>query len=127
MHQIKFRKWDSENKEMIDGDSLAFEEYLPISQQLTQEGIMQFTGLKDRDGKEIYEGDIIEMDCGCDSEYGCSHGSYRSFVRWNSESASFGLAESDGKYGEEFDASYEDEYQIIGNIYENPELLEVVK
>ena len=61
MREIKFRKWDEENKEMIDGDCLAFEEYAPLSELLTQDGIMQYTGLTDKNGKEIYEGDILEL------------------------------------------------------------------
>lgn len=59
MREIKFRKWDSENKEMNASDSLAFEEYLPIYQHLTQNGIMQFTGLHDdEDGNKLFEGDV---------------------------------------------------------------------
>jgi len=46
--EIKFRMWDKENKVMISGDDLAFEEYLPIKELLSGEEIMQFTGLKDK-------------------------------------------------------------------------------
>lgn len=65
--------------------------------------IMQFTGLHDRNGKEIYEGDILFQD------------DYRHLkpifsVSWDEEEAGF--------------FPFTTGYKIIGNIYENPELLE---
>lgn len=59
MREIKFRAWDFEKNEMIPGDDLAFEHYAPLVDLLSREGIMQYTGMKDKNGQEIYEGDLI--------------------------------------------------------------------
>ena len=75
----------------------------------------QFTGLKDCEGREIYEGDVVRHEnCIC-------------LVVYNSTRfASFALRKDgwafDHYFGEAFDAS---ECQVIGNVYDNPELLEV--
>lgn len=83
---------------------------------LDQVELMQYTGLKDKNGKEIYEGDLVkgktdifERLVGSIEYAGCAY-----------------VVDGVGKYikiREELNRSYE----IIGNIYENPELLEVVK
>ena len=66
MREIKFRAWHEEEKEMISGNDLAFEEYDLLKNWLSQDEIMQFTGLRDanlgHDKREIYEKDIIEWD-----------------------------------------------------------------
>lgn len=64
MREIKFRMWVSGDEEepgyMISDDELAFEEYEPLKDLLSRDGIMQWTGLLDSKGSEVYEGDIVE-------------------------------------------------------------------
>lgn len=77
--------------------------------------IEQYTGLKDKNGKEIYEGDIVFCkDC---DEY--------HEITWVDNCASFHGWRSDKApcifFGESYETIY---YEVVGNIHENPELLE---
>lgn len=76
---------------------------------VNKESIGEFTGLKDKNGKEVYEGDIIQdMDM------------YHAFeVFWENEHAQFAWSKN---HIDDFSESCED-CEIIGNIKENPELL----
>ena len=100
MREIKFRAWDG--REMIDCASDATPE-TPFWI------IMQFTGLLDKKGKEIYEGDIMRCtDTGHE---------YNAQMIW--EEGGFWIF--DGNKNPHL--PYKDYREVIGNIYENPELI----
>ena len=121
MREIKFRAWDSESKcwvkAWIMDNALTPQEELPSSIIL-----QQFTGLKDKNGKEIYEGDIVS-----------AGDNYPSVVQWDNEEAKFQLWEKyprKGRYADKYDlfhemTAYTDGLgEVIGNIYENSSLLD---
>lgn len=132
MLEIKFRVFDKENSEMLIPTN--FISYCPITENWAvktttkqnkdgkweryfeeiyglQLQVMQYTGLKDKNDEEIYAGDILE-----DNNYP-EDGISRSTVIWNAEHGRW-EAESWGVLGDEFDG-----YEVVGNTYENPELL----
>ena len=82
-----------------------------LSTQVERESVGQFTGLIDKNGKEIYEGDIVE----CVDET-------KHKIIWSDYYACFCL--SDRPYIGLNEQDMEN-YEVISNIYENPELLEV--
>ena len=128
----KFRAWNKTWEEMGEVRRIRFYDNGSVStvlakcngqaKNLTKDEVilMQSTGLHDKNGKEIFEGDILGIDT--DEEV------VNVNIYWDSKHALF-MFESE-KYNEKQalaelleDISYP--FEIIGNIYENPELLEV--
>jgi len=116
--EIKFRAWEKDTKTMWDVRELDFacgEAYVGgCYKSLKNLVLVQYTGLKDKNGKEIYEGDIIDT----------KH--FRQVVKYRENQGVFALfAETGYKDGWTVGLSYVKENQcpVIGNIYKNPELL----
>ena len=138
MNKIKFRAWDKDGCytknckpgmiEDIQGSTLWSSIIYDDDFEL-----MQYTGLKDKNGKEIYEGDILQVlgyEPGdiignCFVEYGCF---LLSEDDWQVEHKTMGFS---GNWGDgckcHCELNESKILRVIGNIYENPELLKEVK
>lgn len=115
MREIKFRLWNKEYKEMYEPDY-----YDPIGSILKQRDsdiLMQYTGLKDKNGVEIWEGDIVE------EIVPVEHTIQKAEVRWHVRRAKWVLSNTFrfGGGGER-ELSYKT-LTVVGNIYEHPHLL----
>ncbi len=115
--EIKFRAWDKIRKRMVydivftyDKDDTFNNMYDEEDRQIENKEIMQFTGLKDKNGKEIFEGDIVE-DLSLNNRIGIVV-----FHNW-----SFGFEGNRFHYFYPFNTDMK--LKVIGNKFENPELL----
>ena len=137
MREMKFRAWDKKLKEMLEVKDLSWRINVGCTSKRPSEigasdfgdydevtytssiadgwELMQYTGLKDKNGKEIYEGDIVkgwhyeDMDTGVGIDR-LSIPTTTFAVEWDNETCGWNL------YGS-------DDFEVIGNIYENSELV----
>lgn len=135
MREIRFRAWKKEEKKMIN---IA----IPSIFNMEDSVMMQFTGLKDKKGKEIYEGDILyskflelyyvvkftdtpitnkhdsyadNVECWCEEVINPEEDDWDSDLYWD---------EKEDDMRVRFPIKDKCSEEIMGNIYENPELLE---
>uniref|UniRef100_UPI00402508C2 YopX family protein n=1 Tax=Alistipes shahii TaxID=328814 RepID=UPI00402508C2 len=130
MRDIKFRGKRLDNGEWIKGNSIVRvgdgfficdwtgvaikkSEFYNLFTEVAPATVGQYTGLKDKNGREIYEGDII----------GGSNGSingwewpFKSEIKWNDEECGFNTP----IWGDMDSTHY---YNVLGNIHDNPDLL----
>ena len=128
MREIKFRAWVKEKKAIFE---VVLINYVTkkVTYLLERVGhllsirdakfndveLMQYTGLKDKNNKEIYDGDIIFL-----------HGSKYKVI-FKTEGARFVLRNNEFELEITFINNNNKRMEIIGNIYENPELMEEVR
>lgn len=141
MNEIKYRAWNIAGKQMFQPVSIHFGDdasgkiisvwgknkngfdYSLVHGESCY--LLQYTGLKDKNGKEIYKGDIVNITQNA--------GEFHAQIIWLDDQAQFRLFPTDGE-----DILFDDfmwlkrsgeneeillEFEIIGNIYENPDLL----
>lgn len=139
MREIKFRAWDKQGKRFLGMDdwylhpnkgSCLYWNKMPIKPEDLE--ILQFTGLKDKNAKEVYEGDILL--CGDDGENFSQKYDEENDEYVNTHKAKV-IGPTDSYPAFEIDPNPCDdvnglsqlvatgEFEVIGNIYENPELL----
>ena len=120
----KFRAWDKETKTMNGMAEIYRNRNQEIELRPRDENIilMQSTGLKDKNGKEIFEGDIIRYNI--DVVDIKRHQTLGFYTVLDGREGFFGDGMSIDDF-EEDAKEFSKTAEIIGNIYENPELLEV--
>jgi len=137
MREIRFRAWDNISKKMLldgtinertdfklaiacNGGLIGYKDDLlsesTIERIADEEyDIMQFTGLHDKNGKEIYEGDIVIIHW--------KHSFLKCVITWNEKDASFGTYWNGRNQSIHRRRQTPTTLEVIGNIYENPELI----
>ena len=122
--RFKFRVWDKERKCFFNDDEVVIypngeESFFNADYDFTECVVEQCSGLRDKNGKLIYEGDIV---------YSPFDNGTKKVIFWDNYLASFMAYNRypDKRYYQGLSSKYfiELEFEVVGNIHENPELLE---
>lgn len=133
MREIEFRGKDIHFNKWVYGyyhylantkEECILEYYRNTSTVIDRNTLGQYTGLKDKNSKMIFEGDIVKqsihyINSDEDEEY-------VSIVKWKQDWCAFALNHINGMIGSSY-FTVNDNVEVVGNIYDNPELLEVEK
>jgi uncharacterized phage protein (TIGR01671 family) len=133
MRELRFRAWDGDRMQRVLtlGINEGFVSTDKISSDIDDFVIMQYTGRKDINGKEIYEGDIVQFQH--DTSFkrgGFSRNTFKAPIIYEGFEE-YGYASYVYKFKDFLDSNCtsflngrsKEELEVVGNIYENPELL----
>lgn len=141
MREIKFRAWDKENLQFVTVMSIHYatkkpyicttrEKYSSALRRLVFEKIelMQYTGLHDNNGKEIYEGDLIQWNKPFGSIAEVKFGHWDNGEIYEANEWGYGWYcvfkySHKKRIYDQYQQLYGQDIEVVGNIYENPELL----
>jgi len=136
MREIKFRAWSKTGNKLgspinyltVDGATRLLNSMRYAEESGEEIILMQYTGLKDKNGKEIYEGDILQFtEIDEDSAFGAEETNIVE-VKWIDEIAQYRAVFQSGRRTElhfVIQLPTVISCEIIGNIYENPNLLSI--
>jgi uncharacterized phage protein (TIGR01671 family) len=128
MRKIEFRAWNG--KTIIGDNRLRANSVFVLSDELDSKDflllplryeLMQYVGLKDRNGTKIFEGDIVVW---TETKYNKNHPiveTFKGFVEWSDDNTIYYLVNNKTKA--EFHSIQNIDIEVIGNIHESPELL----
>jgi len=126
----RYRAWLKNDKEMINVDEIHWfngeldfiGDYITFVRKADEIELMQSTGLKDKNGKEIFEGDVIST---YTDNLVIKRDNLLGFYVEVGEKRNYFAETVDIEYLDLFAKDFGVAVEIIGNIYENPELLEM--
>lgn len=118
MRELKFRAWDKESKWMIEQENLNYS--ILENREEHRFELMQYTGLKDKNGKEIYEGDIVKFNHWVYDDAKRKRNLSYGEIMWDGDGW---IIESRRYTGSLWKIKNTEVIEVIGNIYENPELI----
>ena len=113
IYKVRFIDFDNETVELFDEP---FHNIYAYVYDFEEVEFMENTGLKDKNGKYIYEGDIVTV-----------NGTWDCIIKYKQSSCAFVLKSIDSRWSTGYFSNYDDieeMLEVIGNVYENEELLE---